>query len=70
MTSKLSIDADRILQFLASMPTGRTTTTVKPLRELLLATDGQMMSCGRPYNIYVQPLGVGVYKVSLFPSMK
>ena len=42
-----------------------TTMDRKDLRELLLATGGQALSCGRLYDIKSKHLGAGVYRVTL-----
>ena len=55
----------RQLNFLASMSAGTTTMARKDLREMLLDTGGNMLACGRLYDIVAKDLGAGVYKVSL-----
>jgi len=49
-----------------SMP-GHAHTTMdrKDLKELLLATGGQTLACGKLYDIKTKHLGAGVYKVYL-----
>ena len=42
-----------------------TTMDKKDLKELLLATDGCIISCGTLYNIESKHIGAGVYRVSL-----
>lgn len=58
-------EAERVAQFLASMPAGHTTVTRGQLRELLLRSDGTMMACGSLYNIRAKHIGAGVYSVRL-----
>ena len=49
-----------------SMPkAANTTMDRKDLKELLLSTDGWILSCGRMYNIKSKSLGAGVYRVTL-----
>lgn len=58
-------EANKVLDFLASMPTGHTTTTKAIVREVLLATGGQMMACGELFNIKPKRIGAGVYELRL-----
>lgn len=61
-------DADRLSDYLASMPgAGHGTLTRAALRYLLLSTNGQMFACGALYNITSTHLGAGVYDVRLTP---
>lgn len=54
------------MRFLASAaPNGHTTLARGPLKELLLATDGQMQARGELYTIKPKSLGAGVYDVRL-----
>lgn len=55
----------RQLNFLAAMPSGHTTMTREDLRTILLETGGNMLVCGRLYDISSKDLGAGVYRVSL-----
>ena len=49
-----------------NMPTtAHTTMDRKDLKELLLETDGQVICCGRLYDIKAKSLGAGVYRVTL-----
>jgi len=43
----------------------RTTMDGPDLNELLLATSGEIIACGRIWNICSSHMGVGVYKVFL-----
>lgn len=61
----MSPEAHRQLNFLAAMPLGHTTMSRHDLQEVLLETGGNMLACGRLYDIVTKDLGVGVYKVSL-----
>lgn len=48
------------------MPTlARTTMDNVDLKELLLATSGEIIACGKIWNICSNHLGAGVYKVFL-----
>jgi hypothetical protein len=51
--------------FFAFPAHARTTMPTKMLREVLLATDGQVMSCGRLWAIRSERIGPGVYRVWL-----
>lgn len=55
----------RQLNFLASMPSGTTTMNRKDTHEMLMETGGNMLACGRLYDIVAKDIGAGVYKVSL-----
>lgn len=61
----MSPEANRVLQFLANMPTGHTTLDAKSFREILLETGGQIMARGSLYDIKGKSLGAGVYSVRL-----
>jgi hypothetical protein len=64
--SELSQEADRVLTYLASVTKyGRTTVEAKVAKELLLYTEGWMMSSGRAYDIKTRSLGAGVWQVWL-----
>ena len=58
----------RQLNFLAAMPCGSTTMERDDLRAVLLQTGGNMLACGRLYDIVAKPLGAGVYRVTLTPT--
>jgi hypothetical protein len=55
----------RQLNFLASCPEGTTTMERKEVRAMLMYTGGNMLACGRLYDIIAKDIGAGVYKVSL-----
>jgi hypothetical protein len=61
----MSPDAKRQLNFLASTPNGSTTVLKDDLREILMETGGNMLACGRLYDLIAHHLGAGVYKLSL-----
>lgn len=61
----MSPEVNRQLNFLAGMPGGHTTMTRKDVKELLLETGGNMLACGRLYDIVAKDIGAGVYRVSL-----
>ena len=42
-----------------------TTMTQKELKETLLDTGGEILTCGRMWDIVSKNLGAGIYKVSL-----
>lgn len=58
----------RQLNFLAGMPSGHTTMTREDLRTVLMETGGNMLACGRLYDIVGRDIGAGVYRVSLTPT--
>lgn len=58
----------RQLNFLAGMPNGSTTMTHEDLHTVLMETGGNVLACGRLYDIVGKPIGAGVYKVSLTPT--
>jgi len=64
----LTHETRRQLNFLAGCPGGSTTMTYEDLRAVLLSTGGNMLACGRLYDIVGKPLGAGVYKVTLTPT--
>ena len=55
----------RVLNFLAAMPSGHTTLKRNDVKNIMLETGGNMLACGRLYDIVAKPIGAGVYKVSL-----
>lgn len=55
----------RVLDFLCGMPTGHTSMRATDYREMMLATDGEVMACGSLYRIVGKHIGAGVYDVSL-----
>jgi hypothetical protein len=61
----MTSESHRQLNFLASMPMGHTTMLRKDVQEILLETGGNMLACGRLYNIKAKDIGAGVYRVSL-----
>ena len=55
-----------VLNHLASMPgLAHTTVERKELKQILLDTDGQLMACGRLWDIESRHLGAGVYRIKL-----
>jgi hypothetical protein len=58
-------EQNKQLNFLASMPTGSTTMTEHDLRTILLETGGDMLACGRLYEIVPKHIGAGIYRVTL-----
>ena len=55
-----------LLNNLCSMPgLAHGTVTKEVLRDILLSTGGQLMACGRLYEIVSKHLGAGVYRVHL-----
>lgn len=61
----MSPEIHRQLNFLASMPCGTTTMNRKDTHEMLMETGGNMLACGRLYDIIAKDIGAGVYKISL-----
>jgi hypothetical protein len=43
------------------------TMTRKDLKEILLKTDGKIISCGRLREINAKHIGAGVYRITLKP---
>lgn len=65
----MTSEQHRVLNFLAAMPDhGHTTVAHDDLKAILLETGGNMLACGRLYDIVGKPLGAGVYKVTLTPT--
>lgn len=61
-------EQSRQLNFLAGCPVGTTTMTESDLKTVLMETGGNMLACGRLYDIVGKSIGAGVYKVSLSPT--
>ena len=61
----MTLEQSRQLNYLAGCPSGTTTMTESDLQQVLLETGGNMLACGRLYNIKSLHLGVKVYRVSL-----
>lgn len=58
-------EQQRSLNYLAGCPAGSTTMLRDDLQAILLQTGGNMLACGRLYDIIGKPIGAGVYKVTL-----
>ncbi len=58
-------ECTQIINFLASMPAGHSTTTRANVKKILLDTGGQLMSRGELFDIISKRIGPGVYRVSL-----
>lgn len=58
-------EAKRQLNFLASLPSGNTTVMKDDLRDIMMETGGNMLACGRLYDIKSKHLGAGVYRITL-----
>lgn len=63
--AEIKTEAERILSFLAGMPSGITTAIAPVVRHLLLSTDGQIVAGGRCYEIKAKNIGAGVYRLTL-----
>ncbi len=61
----MTLEQSRQLNFLAAIPHGSTTMECDDLKAVLLETGGNMLACGRLYDIIAKPIGAGVYKVTL-----
>jgi hypothetical protein len=61
----MSPEAHRVLNFLAAMPAGHSTLIREDAKDLLLDTGGNMLACGRLYDIVAKDIGAGVYRISL-----
>lgn len=64
-SSRDSLEADRILNFLASTPRGVSSAERPVVREIMLRTSGEMLVGGEIVDIVAQRLGAGVYRLSL-----
>ena len=63
---KLTAESNRILDYLAAMPKhGRTTTTREVVRNILIGTDGWIMSQGHQWDIQSKSRGAGIHEVWL-----
>ena len=64
-SNDVGMEVEQTLRFLANMPgVGRTTMTKKPLRALLLRTDGVLLAQGYAWDILTHHIGAGVYRVT------
>lgn len=61
----MTAEQQRQLNYLAGYPAGSTTMKRDDLQAILLETGGDMLACGRLYDIVGKPIGAGVYKVTL-----
>ena len=61
----MSPEAANIVSFLVNLPTGHTMTTRAIAREILLATNGDIIVAGNLRTISVKHKGAGVYAVRL-----
>ncbi len=62
----IAAEVDQILDHVASMPGTTFASAVAPVvRALLLKTDGQLLLCGKRWDVVAKPLGAGVYRVVL-----
>lgn len=63
---ELEREANRILDYLASVPVyANTTTSRRVANKMLSLTDGWIMARGEMWDVKVKSLGVGVYRVTL-----
>ena len=62
-TVENAAEAQRVLNFLASMHLANSTVTRAVLQEMLLSTDGQMFKNGELHDIKSKHIGAGIYKV-------
>lgn len=58
-------EADRILNFLAALPSGITSAERPVVREIMLRTSGEMLAQGEIFDIVAKNLGAGVYQLRL-----
>jgi hypothetical protein len=59
-------EANRVLNFLASMPRyGHSSATTPVVRQIMLMTDGRMFAAGHYWDIKAKRLGGGVSRISL-----
>lgn len=64
-SAEVALEAERILNFLASTPRGITSAERSVVRQIMLQTDGQMLVQGEIFHIVSQNLGGGIYRLSL-----
>ena len=58
-------EARRVLNFLASLPSGNSTVGKRDAHDILLETGGIMIARGDLYNIVAKHIGAGVYLIYL-----
>lgn len=59
-------EADRILSFLAGLPSGNATASSRAVvREIMLQTGGSMLARGDYFDVKAKSLGGGVYRMTL-----
>lgn len=62
----MEAEANEVLNYLASVPQyGRITVTKAILREIMLATDAELIVHARIWDIRSRHVGAGIYKVWL-----
>lgn len=64
-TGEVIREAERILAFLASTPSGVSSAERPVVRQIMLSTSGEMLVHGEIFDIVARPLGAGVYQLSL-----
>jgi hypothetical protein len=65
-TRTIDEEAERIANYLCSIPAnGNTTCTTKVLKALLLKYDGRLSSFGELWDVQSKRVGPGIYRVSL-----
>ena len=65
---EITNEANRIANFLASLPCGSSTCERKIAKRILELNSGVFLAQGRPYNFNIKNIGVGMVKVSLSPA--
>jgi hypothetical protein len=66
MSAVVKTEANRLLNFLASMPQGNCTASSREVvRAVMLQTGGRMMACGSYFDVKAKALGGGVYRLTL-----
>lgn len=58
-------DASRAARHLAAIPYGSATLKEADAQSMLLESGGMLLACGRLYDVKSEPLGAGVFRMTL-----
>ncbi len=58
-------EASRAARHLAATPCGSATLKEADAQSMLLECGGMMLACGRLYDVKSEPLGAGVFRMTL-----
>lgn len=67
MTTGWTLAASIAARHLCGVPGGSTTLKEADAQSLLLESGGMLLACGRLYDVKSEPLGAGVYRMTLAP---